>query len=79
MSDRGDEEDVRVSRVDRDLADVVRVGEADVRPRLSGIGGLVQAIAVAHRIAKRRLATTDVHDVRSRRRDGESANGGNWL
>ena len=73
MPDRRDEHDVRILRIDGDLADVLRVVEADVRPRLSGVGGLVHAVAVAHRVAQRRFAAADVHRVRRGRRDRDRA------
>ena len=38
LSEVGDEDDVRVGGVNADLRDRVRVGEADVRPRLAGVG-----------------------------------------
>ena len=71
MPDRRDEHDRRVSWVDRDLADVLRVVETDVRPRRAGIGRLVHAIAVSNRVAQRGFAASDVNDVRRRRSDGD--------
>ena len=44
-----------------------------MRPRLAGVGRLVDAVAVAHRIAQRRLAAADVDRVRRRRRHRERA------
>src|SRR5579883_2517290 len=39
---------IRIARVDDDLADVFRVLQPYVGPRLAAIGALVHAIAVAH-------------------------------
>ena len=73
MADDGDEHDVGVLGIDRDAADVVRVLEADVRPRPPAVDRPVHAIAVADRIAQRRFAAPDVDDVGVRRRDRERA------
>ena len=64
--------------MDGDLADVLRGIEPDMRPRLSGVRGLVHPVAVANGVAQRRFTAADVHDVgrrwrhrdRADRRDG---------
>ena len=42
---RRDEHDVRVARVDHDLADVLGRGQADLGPGLARVHGLVDAVA----------------------------------
>ena len=48
-------------------------GEADVRPRLAGVGGLVDAVAGHDVAADARLAHADVDDVGVRVGDGDGA------
>src|SRR5204862_4388947 len=43
MPERGDVHEIRIGGMDDDAADLLRVGEADVRPRLAGVGRLVHA------------------------------------
>src|SRR5262249_37130193 len=71
--------DVGVLRIDGDLADVLSVIKADVRPGLAGVGGLVHAVAVADRIAQSGLAAADVDGVRRGRRNRQSADRSNRL
>ena len=47
MTDRGYEHDVGIFRIDRDLADVVRVLQPEIRPGLSRVGGLIHPVAEA--------------------------------
>ena len=78
MPDRGDEQSIGIVRIDRDLPDVLRVLETDVRPRAAGIGRLVHAVSIADRITQRALATADVHGVGRRwcHRDGADGRDG---
>ena len=39
------DDEVRILRIDHDLVDLRRLLEADVRPRLAGVGRLVHAVA----------------------------------
>ena len=57
------EHDVGVCRMDADLRDGIHRLEAHVRPRLAGVGALVDAVAGHDVTADRRLAHADVHDV----------------
>ena len=57
----------------RILRDRVGVREADVRPRLAGVGRLVDAVARLDVAADARLAHADEDDVRDRLRDGDRA------
>src|SRR6185436_1766462 len=43
MAERGDEDPVRVARIDDQLRNLLRVAQAKVRPRLAGIGGAIHA------------------------------------
>ena len=45
MAEHRDEQPVRIARIDGDLRDLLRVAQAEVRPRLAGVGGLVDAVA----------------------------------
>src|SRR5690606_14656445 len=76
VAERRDVDDVRVRGVDRDLADVAGRLQAHVLPALSGIGGLVDAVAARDVAADRRLAHPDIDHVRVRRRDLQRADRG---
>ena len=73
MAERGDVDQIRVGRVDADLRDDLRVGEADVRPGLAGVGRLVGPAALDDVAAKLGFAGADVDDVRVRLGDGDGA------
>ena len=63
MAERGDIHHVRIRRMHADLGDVLRLGEADVRPRLASVRGLVGTVALNDVAADIRLARADVDDV----------------
>src|SRR5439155_21568516 len=79
VSERGDEHDVRSARVDDHLADLPRRLEADVPPRLAGIGRLVHAVAVGDLRSHVGLAGPDVYDIGIRRRHRNGADRGDRL
>src|SRR5213078_421636 len=58
---------VRVRGADDDRADVVRIAQTDVDPRLATVGRLVDAVAA------RFLAGAGVQNLRVRRRDRQRA------
>jgi hypothetical protein len=78
MSDRCNEQHVRISRIDSDLSNVLRVVEADVLPRLAGIDGLVHAIPVTDGIAESGFAASDIHGIRLRWRDCNGTDRSHW-
>jgi hypothetical protein len=47
MTDRRDEKDVRVARIDGNLSDVLRVRETNARPRFSCVGRFVHPVSEA--------------------------------
>ena len=61
---RGDPHDVCIRRVDDDLRNVCRVGEADVRPGLSRVGRLVDAVPGREVAADARFAGADIDHAR---------------
>ena len=71
MAERRDEQPVRVPRVDRELGNLLRVAQAEMRPCLAGVGGLVDAVADGEVRARQALAAPDVQDVRIGGRDGD--------
>src|SRR6185437_4870292 len=66
MPEGGGIDDVGVLRVHQDPADDVGVAEAHEGPRLAAIGGLVQACAGEHGVARGGIAGADVDDLRVR-------------
>ncbi len=73
MAERGDEQAVRVLRVDGEFGNLLRVAQAEMRPRLAGVGGLVDAVADRQVRPRQPFAGGDVEDVGIRRRDGDPA------
>ena len=72
-ADRAHVDDVRVARIDEDVLDVLGVLEPHPRPRLAGVGRLVDAVAVADAalvvvLARRRARRRSSSSDRRRRR-----------
>ena len=74
MTERGDVHEIRVGRIDPDLGDHLRLGQADMRPCLAAVRRLVRAVALNDVAANVCLAGADVDHVRVRRRDRDRAN-----
>ena len=74
VPERGDEHAVGVRRIDHDLGNLLGVAQAEVRPRLAGVGGLVHAVAGGQVGPLLRLAGADVDHVGIGRRHGQRAN-----
>src|SRR5205823_5246566 len=64
---------VGVLRVHDDPRDPLRLGQARVRPRLAGVGGLVDAVADGDGVAGPGLAGTDPDRARIPRVDGDGS------
>ena len=73
MAERGDEQAIRVLRIDRELRNLLRVAQAEMRPGLAGVGRFVDAVADGEVRARQPFAAADVDDVRIGRRDGDPA------
>src|SRR5581483_11586921 len=76
VAERRHVDDVRVLRVDADLADELGLLEPDAVPGLARVRRLVDAVAGRHVAADARRAHADVDHVGVRRRDGDRAHGG---
>src|SRR5207244_425830 len=59
-----DVDDVRIARIDEDLADVFGILEADVLPRLAAVVGAIDPVAVADAALAIVLAGADPDDAR---------------
>jgi hypothetical protein len=68
-TERRDENDVRIVRVNQNASDLARIVEADMGPRLSGVGGFVHAVAEGDLRAHVGFARTDIDNVGIGRRD----------
>src|SRR6185503_10334043 len=75
----GQEDAVGVARVDQDAPDLLRVGEADVRPRPPAVRRLVGAVALGDVGAHVRLAGADIEDARVGGREGDGPDGSDGL
>ena len=64
MAECGDEEAVRILRIDGNLGDLLGVAKAEVRPGLARVGRLVDAVADREVGARQAFAAADVDDVR---------------
>ena len=73
MAEDGDEQPVRIAWIDDDLRDLLAVAQAEMRPRLSGVGGFVDAVARREIGTLQPFAAAHVDDVRIGRRDGNRA------
>ena len=63
MPHRGGEDDVGIVGVDDDPSDAARAFQAQVRPCLAAVCGLVDAVADGDVAADERLSRTHPHDV----------------
>ena len=64
MTERGDEEAIRIPRVDGNLRDLLRVAQSEVRPRRAGVRRFVDAVADRKVRPRQPFTTSDVQDVR---------------
>ncbi len=78
MAERRDEQPVRIPGIDLDVGDHLRIAQAEVRPGLARVGGLVHAVADGEIGPDDARAAADVDDVgvRRRHRDGADRAGG---
>ena len=73
MPEHGDEQPVRVARVDDDLRDLLAVAQAEMRPGRAGVDRLVDAVAGGEVGPLQAFAAADVDDARIGRRDRDRA------
>ena len=67
MAEHGDEETVRILRVDDDLRNLLAVAKTEVRPGLARVGRFVDAVAGRQIRPLQPFPAADVNDVRIRR------------
>jgi hypothetical protein len=79
MSERRDEQRVRVVRIDEDAPDRARVLQADARPRRPRVARAVHPVAVLDVGTHVGLAAADVQGVRIARRHREGSDRGDGL
>src|SRR5262245_1424703 len=63
VTERGDEDDVRIPGIDYDAGDASGIVEAHASPRLPGIGGLVDAVADRDVPSDEHFAGPHPHDI----------------
>jgi hypothetical protein len=76
MAERGDERDIRITRIDDDFADGAGVAQADVLPGFAAVQCLVDAVALRDVAAEAGFTRSDVQNVWIGNRYGEASNGG---
>src|SRR5882672_11308979 len=74
MAESGDEQAIRVFRIDGDLWNLLRVAQAEMRPRRAGIRRFVDAVADREVRPRQSLAAADINNVGIARRDRHPAN-----
>src|SRR6266571_2432198 len=79
VAERGNKHDAGIFRIDDDAANLPRIVQADVRPGLPRINGLVHPVAVGNLRAHVCFTRADVDYVRVRRRDTDGADRGDGL
>ena len=79
MTERRNEEPIRIGGVDVDVADHLRIVQTEVRPRLAGVGGLVHAVALREVGTDDARPTADIDDVGITRRHGDRTDGAGGL
>ena len=79
MSSDCDEQPVGIARIDCHLRNLLAVAQAEMRPRGSGIGGLVDAVANGEVRTMQPFAAAYVNNLRIRGRHNNRANGPGWL
>ena len=78
MSERRDEQPVRIPRIHLDIGDHLRIAQSEVRPGLAGVGGFVHAVADRQIGADDSRAGADVNDVGIRRAPPRSRRSSRW-
>src|SRR6185503_20292601 len=73
VAEGGHVHEVGIARMHADAADLHRLAQAEVRPRLAGVARAVDAVAVGHVAADAALAHAGVNDVRVRGGDRQRA------
>ncbi len=79
MAEDGDKESIRITRIDRDLRDLLAIAEAEVGPGFAGVAGFVDAIADGEVGAMQAFTRAGVDDVGIGWSDGERADGAGGL
>ena len=64
----GDNDSIRVARIDGDLRNLLPIAQAKMRPRLSRVRRFVDAVADRKVGTLQAFAAADVNDIRIRRR-----------
>ena len=73
VAEDGDEDPERIDRIDGDHRDLLRVVQAEVRPRFAGIVGLVHAVTDGEVGARESLAAAYIYGIGIRGGDGDRA------
>ena len=73
MSGDRDEKAVGIARIDGHLGNLLAIAQAEVRPGLAAVGGLVDAIADGEVGTMQSFTAADVDDLRVGGRDGDGA------
>src|SRR5579859_5838049 len=75
MSENCGKNFIRVARIDGERRDLLSIHQAEMRPGLTGVGGLVDAIANGEIGTVQSLATAYINNVGVRGRNGNGTDG----
>ena len=76
MSHGGDEDNIRVSRINDDSGDVASIIQTEVHPTSSPVRRAIDAVAIRIVFSKVGFTTANVDNIWIARRNGDCANGG---
>lgn len=79
MTERRDENNIRIVRIDNYRADVTRIFQADIFPCQASVERLVYAVAIGNIPAYASFACASVDDIGIGRRYGDAADRGDAL
>src|SRR5437588_6869669 len=79
MTGDGDEKPIRISRIDRELRNLLSIAQSQMGPGFSGVSRFVDAVADGQIGSMQTFAAADVNHVWIRSRHGDGANRTGWL
>ena len=79
MTGDSNEESIRISRIDRDLRNLLSIAQSQMRPGFSRVGRFVNAVADGKIGSMQTFAAADINDIRIGNRHGDGTDRTGWL